>query len=178
MLKRYIKNIVKNEIEDVKLENTLKQLGSKTYWEDHYKSQVKHTELLVKGRDKEIFRLKESIENLEGKLILKVNLLSEIKETYRKLKYENEKLKKELLDSKNGLNGANNIIKNMKQENIKLKEENAKSKPSSLGNIYEKQILEDKLSRIYKTIEENYYQDGYYELLRIKNIIADILKES
>ena len=95
--------------------------------------------------EQEIDKLKESIENLEGKLILKGNLLSEQRE-------ENEKLKNilneihEICDStwgeqlpyfkvrsllnkireisENALNGENDDIKNMKQENKKLKKEN------------------------------------------------------
>lgn len=81
-------------------------------------------------------QLKEAIENLEGKLILKGNLLSEQKQQNKQLKenikwfqndkyvllkqiseqkQENEKLRKELRDSKNGLNGANHVIKNNKE---------------------------------------------------------------
>ena len=117
----------------------------------------------------------------------------------QKLKSENEKLKKELLDSKNGLNGANYVIKNNKEwinlqdKKIKQLEEeirafksdkedlqyNLRRKSTQKNQLETKnKCLEEKFKRIYKTIEENYYQDGYYELLRIKNIVVDILKES
>lgn len=113
--------------------------------------------------------------------------------------YEIEHLKKELRDSKNGLNGANNVIKNNKEwinsQDKKIKELEEKirclksDKEDLQYNLRRKstqkiqletknKCLEDKFLRIYKTIEENYYQDGYYELLRIKNIIVEILKES
>lgn len=114
-------------------------------------------------------------------------------------KYKIDSLKKELLDSKNGLNGANHVIKNnkewIKSQDKKIKELEEKirclksDKEDLQYNLRRKstqkiqletknKFFEDKILRIYKTIEENYYQDGYYELLRIKNIILEILKES
>lgn len=142
MLKRYIRNIVKNEIKGIKLKITLEQSQSKTYWEDHFKTQLKHTESLVKGRDKEIYRLKEIIENLEGKLISKSNLLSEQKE-------ENEKLKIYLKKS-------NDYVKSLEQENKELSSKNfttndihifqlevANSKTETIGNMVEKLVNEN-----------------------------------
>lgn len=206
MLKSYIKKIVKTELAKQKLNHIY---GSKITYDTNYdylNELVSHLNGVIHQQNSELSKLysntsslkqenellKESIENLEGKLISKSNLLSEQKEENVKLKniyskekleknkslfnsygekYEIETLKKELLDSKNGLNGANHVIKNNKewinQQDKKIKELESKNKG-----------LEDKFQRIYKTIEENYYQDGYYELLRIKNIITEILKES
>lgn len=125
MFKEYIRNIVKEEINDIKLENTLKQLGSKTYWEDRFKTQLKHTEASVKGRDKEIFRLKEIIENLEGKLISKGNLLSEQKEENKHLKITLKLSKNKILELKDLYEQEKN--KNYKTlESVELKQENEK----------------------------------------------------
>lgn len=147
-----------------------------------------------------------TLPDLESKVTSKERIATEInlvlnkeKRKAEELEQENEKLKKELLDSKNGLNGANYVIKNNKEwinsqdKKIKELEEEVRclksDKEDLQYNIRRKstqkiqletknKCLEDKFKRIYKTIEENYYQDGYYELLRIKNIISEIIKES
>lgn len=162
MFKKYIQDIAKHETRKILLSNYKEKLNF----------EIKQKRELEENR-----RIKSQLSNnvyfnMYQKQVEHTELLVKEKEK------EISELKKELLDSKNGLNGAKDIIKNMKQENLKLKEENSKSKLLSIGNDYEKQVLENKLSRIYKTIEENYYQDGYYELLRIKNTIVEILKES
>lgn len=159
MLKNYIRNIIEREIDGFKLENTLKQLKEKT----------------------------KCFQNDKNVLLKQISEQNE----------ENEKLKKELLDSKNGLNGANYVIKNNKewinQKDKKIKEleeirifKNDKEvlqynlrRVSTQKILLESKnkVLEDKFQRIYKTIKENYYEDGYYESLRIKNIILEIIKE-
>lgn len=69
-------------------------------------------------------------------------------------------------------------IKELEQE-LKISNKARKQLRTELTRSNRKnKYLEDKFKRICKTIEQNYYQDGYYELLRIKNIIAEILKES
>lgn len=122
MFKKYIRNIVKEEINDIKLENTLKQLRSEHYWRDKAESEIKHREFLVNHKNQIIIGLDEENEDL---------------------KQENEKLKKELVDSKNGLNGANHVIKNNKEwiksqdKKIKeLEEENRHIKSQLSNNIY------------------------------------------
>lgn len=99
---KYEIDLLKQENEKLKKENEILK-------QDSEETKIRYNKISEENK-----QLKESIESLDGKLILKGNLLSESKQ-------ENEQLKKELLDSKNGLNGANDIIKNMKQENEKLK---------------------------------------------------------
>lgn len=165
----------KKDREILKLrEKNKKLIGSKEF----LKTSLMEASEYVKSLEQEKELLKESIENLEGKLILKGNLLSEQKQQNEQLKEKIKWLKNDKDVLLKQVSQQYEEYEKLEQKNLKLKEENAKSKLSSLGNDYEKQILEDKLLRIYKTIEENYYQDGYYELLRIKNIIDEILKES
>lgn len=107
---KYEIDLLKQENEKLKKENEILK-------QDSEETKIRYNKISEENK-----QLKESIESLDGKLILKGNLLSESKQ-------ENEKLKKELRDSKNGLNGENDIIKNMKLENAKLK--------NTLNEIYE-----------------------------------------
>lgn len=186
MFKKYIRRIVNEEINDLKSENTLKQLGYKTYWQDKDESEIKYREFLVNHKNQIIIGLKEENEDLKQENVQLKNTLKgsknkilELKELYSKEKldknlflsnsygktHEIEKLKKELLDSKNGLNGANDIIKNMKQENVKLKEANS--------DLTEKLFRIESLIVYYESIKPD-----YYILLELVESIKNILKES
>lgn len=136
MFKKCIRNIVIEEINDIKLENTLKQLKSEPYWRDKAEREIKNRQVLVNHKNQIIIgleeenedlkqeneKLKETIENLEGKLISKSNLLSEQKEENVKLKilYLKEKLEKNKLLF-NGY-GEKYEINFLKQENEKIKD--------------------------------------------------------
>lgn len=128
MFKEYIINIVKEQIDHIRLENTLKQPLPKTYWEEYFKAQLKHTETLVKGRDKEIYKLKETIEKLEGKSILKDNIILELKKENEILKQDSEEVKiryNKILEEIEKLDGKlilkDNLLSEQKQVNKKLK---------------------------------------------------------
>lgn len=91
MLKKYIKNIVKAELQKQKLNNTeidnYKKLVSNLNSAIHQQnSELSKSYKCISSLKQENELLKEAIENLDGKLILKGNLLSEQKQ-------ENEKLK-------------------------------------------------------------------------------------
>lgn len=152
-------------------------------------------------------KLKQSIENLEGKLILKGNLLSEQRE-------ENEKLKNilneihEICDStwgakipyfevrsllnkiraisENALNGENDVIKNISQENEKLKKELRDSKNGLNGandiikNMkQENEKLNEKLDGIKHVIKEQRLSALTYEKLKSTFMLIErYLKES
>lgn len=178
-------------VDELEIKSNRFIITKKTGGIDIEKQKLKQENEKLKHENKELKNLSCTIVvGNDGKLDSSFN---------QKLKSENEKLKKELLDSKNGLNGANHVIKNNKewinQQDKKIKEleetirclksdkedlkYNLRRKSTQKIQLETKnKWLEDKFKRIYKTIEENYYQDGYYELLRIKNIILEILKES
>lgn len=176
MFKKYIRNIVKEEINDIKLENTWKQSISKTYWEEHFKAQLKHTELLVKGRDKEISRLKEVIENLEEENAeLKHQVLSN---DYYDIVQENKKLKKEneiLERSYNFI--SNNTLPDLESRitskeriatgiNLMLNKEKRKTEE------LEKELAKQKLNGMYGKNEQELKQENKKlkkELLDSKN---------
>lgn len=152
-------------------------------------------------------KLKEEIEKSESETIRLTNLLNEKIDQLQALKQENIHLNKRLDEYSETLLESIKIKDFLQDENETLKKENKIPQKSydfisnnELAELQSKVIskeriatelslmlskeknknkeLEDKFQRIYKTIEENYYQDGYYELLRIKNIISEILKES
>lgn len=152
-------------------------------------------------------KLKEEIEKSESETIRLTNLLNEKIDQLQALKQENIHLNKRLDEYSETLLESIKIKDFLQDENETLKKENKILQKSydfisnnELAELQSKVIskeriatelslmlskeknknkeLEDKFQRIYKTIEENYYQDGYYELLRIKNIISEILKES
>lgn len=186
MLKKYIRNIVKNEIKGIKVKITLEQSQSKAYWEEHFKAQLKHTEALVKGRDKEIFRLKEIIENLEGKLISKANLLSEQKEENLKIKelYSKEKLEKnKLLFSGYGeryeKDGLLKQISEQYEENEKLQSKVDEYYNKFLSEGIKKEKAQELIRSIEKEIDlEGFYHDDYFTPERIYFRIKNIIKES
>lgn len=152
-------------------------------------------------------KLKEEIEKSESETIRLTNLLNEKIDQLQALKQENIHLNKRLDEYSETLLESIKIKDFLQDENETLKKEN-KILQKSYDFIYNNELaelqskviskeriatelslmlskeknknkeLEDKFQKIYKTIEENYYQDGYYELLRIKNIISEILKES
>lgn len=134
MFKKYIRNIVKEEINDIKLENTLKQLRSEHYWRDKAESEIKHREFLVNHKNQIIIgldeenedlkqeneKLEESIKKLGGTVSLKDNLLNEKNKEIDKLKdlYEQERNKNyKTLESEE----LKQEIEKLKQENEKLK---------------------------------------------------------
>lgn len=185
MLKSYIKKIVKSELAKEKL--------NKRYGKS--KSLVMHFNDAIHQQNNELSKLyntnsslKEAIENLEGKLILKGNLLSELKQEYEKLKQENEKLKIYLKKS-------NDYAKSLEQENKELSSkdfttndihivqlEDANYKIETIGNmveklINEKQMLEEKLAKISSAINP-LRNTSHYGLLCTIDAIKTIIKES
>lgn len=203
MLKRYIKNIVKEQIDDIRLENTFKQSGSKTYWEGYFKTQLNYTESIIKGRDKEIYRLREKLKWLEHDNIILKDLYEQEKDKNYKtleseeLKQENEKLKKEIselellnekLNKENKellLTPANTITEELdilKSENEKLKKEN-----EQLKNYYCHIVIDNdgKIDSFFnqELEQENEKLNGDKEVLKValeesKNYVAYLEKET
>lgn len=155
MFKKYIRNIVKEEINYIRL-------GSKTYWEDNFKCKLKHTESLFKEIDKENSILKEQI--------------AELKQENAKLKKQNEISQPPynfiLNDTISGLEGSvRNKERIIAEIGLMLNEQKTKNEK-----------LEDKLSKIsslvskYNIVESN--QLTLFTLKPLMNDIENILKES
>lgn len=144
MLKSYIKKIVKSELAKEKL--------NKSYGK--YKPLVMYFNDTIHRQNNELSKLyntnsylKETIENLEGKLILKGNLLSGLKQEYGKLKQENEKLE----ESIKNLGGTLSLKDNLLNEKNKEIEE--------LKALYEQEKLE-KNKFLFNTYGEKYEIDS------------------
>lgn len=176
MLKSYIKKIVKSELAKEKLN---KSCGK-------YKSLVMYFNDTIHQQNNELSKLyntnsslKESIENLEGKLILKANLLSGLKQEYVKLKRENEKLKESIKNLGGTLNLKDNLLneKNKEIEELKVLYEQEKlEKNKFLFNTYGEKYEIDSLKLENEELkEENKHLKNTLKLS--KNIILE-LKDS
>lgn len=165
MFEKYIRNIVKEEIDYIRLEKTLKPLEQKTYWEDHFKCKLKHIEKLFKETDEENNILKDQIIELNNqikKLHIENNELSEkAKTSYNEsiiITLENHNQQE--IEMLKGEKEVLQVALKLSEDHIKLLEE----------------CENEKLTKISDIVNSDNEQSFYGLMYKINNI-KDILKE-
>lgn len=180
MLKSYIKKIVKSELVEEKLNKSYgKHKSLVMYFNDTIHRQNNELSKLYNTNSS----LKETIENLEGKLILKGNLLSGLKQEYVKLKQENEKLEESTKNLGGTLSLKDNLLNEKNKEIEELKEENKHLKITlklSKNKILElKDLYEQEKDKNYKTLESEELKQEIEKLKKENeklNIDKEVLK--
>ena len=185
MFKKYIRNIVKEEINDIKLENTLKQLKSEHYWRDKAEREIKNRQVLVNHKNQIIIVLEEENEELKQEIV-------QLKEKTKWFQNDKNVLLKQISEQNEEIEELKDLYQQEKNKNYKtLESEELKQEIEKLqikvdeyynkflSEGIKKEKFQELIRKVKKEVDlQGFYQDDFYSPEQTFYRIKNMLKES
>ena len=167
MFKKYIRGIVRSELQGEELRLFYDTMMAENYWKQVYHNQLDYNEKIINKKDKEIEELKDLYEQEKNKNYKTLEL--------DELKQENEKLKESIEKLEGKLISKCNLLSEQKEENkhLKITLKLSKNKILELKDLYEQEK-----NKNYKTLESEELKKENEQLKDILNEIHEICVSS